>query len=100
MFFHLFVFFPKDINLGVLKSIAMCVCVCVRVSDSLIVGGERRSVWPGEAVFGGGGGAESGKISDDLSQIPPRSRPDPVQNFGKVSHISVKCINDAFYTYM
>ena len=60
------------------------------------VGGERRSVWPGEAVFGGGGAPNPRKYPAKFA----RSRPDPIQNFGKVSHISVKCINDAFYTYM
>ena len=44
----------------------MCVCVCVRVSDSLIVGGERRSVRQGEAVFGGGGGEIRANIPDPV----------------------------------
>ena len=47
----------------------MRVRVCVHVSDSLILGGERRSVREGGAVFGAGGGPGSEEISSGPVQV-------------------------------
>ena len=59
----IFDFFPKDINLGVLKSTATTcagVCVCVwHVSGSLIVGGETGRGRQGGRSSGRGGGPDS-----------------------------------------
>ena len=58
---------------GVFWSTDSCVCVCVHVSDSLIVGGERRSVEDGGRPFGGGGGGKIVKISQIPCQILVRT---------------------------
>ena len=50
----------------------------MHVSDSLIVGGERRSVEDGGRPFGGGGGGKIVKISGDRVPDPI---PDPIPNF-------------------